>query len=175
MKIRLVFFAIAILILATPPSYAPIMAYLTYEELWEKSDLVVIAKPMTKTADTSERTYFQDMVTKEASGKESKVHAIGVETVFEVLVVLKGNKDIEEFVLHHYREPEVVQSDDSPVSISFGGPHTVFFDPDSVKPDTLLFLVREEDGRFAPYGGQNDPAARTIFSLADPNFFLERG
>lgn len=144
---------------AVTQSQSRITIELSYQELLERSDLVVIATPTTKTADTKEVTFFPDMLHVDAEGRRTKVQATGVETRFECLVILKGNSAVKQIVLHHYRET-------APPRVKADGPQLVSFDP-SDHADYLLFLVRERDGRFAPTGGQTDPGWRTIKKLAD--------
>src|SRR5207244_74439 len=102
----------------------------TYQELFAKSDLVVIAKVLTATHDTNEQSTLLDIAPSEP--------VIGVTTEFEPLVVLKGQKQ-DRFVLHHYR-----RKSSEPV---VNGPTLVTFNPDDHRT-YLLFLVREPDGRF---------------------------
>ncbi len=64
-----------------------------YQELLEKSDLVVLATP-TATNDTQEHIDLPGFVGE---------HVIGVETRFSVSAVLKGDKALRDFVFHHYR------------------------------------------------------------------------
>src|SRR6267142_5794981 len=104
----------------------------TYEELFSKSDFVVIAEPISATHDTDERTNLPELA--------PSTPAIGVVTDFQTVLVLKGQKQ-DRFVLHHYRLP------DSDVAI-INGPVLVKFNPGH--HEYLLFLVRERDGRFAP-------------------------
>lgn len=157
--------AIAVLLFfAATPADARIVQTIRYQELFERSDLIVIARPMTKTSDTNERTYFaNDIVRIDRSGKQSRVPAVGVETDFQVIYVLKGSRTLERFTLHHFREAnaEPVERD---------GPALVSFDPSdpSRRREILLFLVRESDGRYAPYGGQTDASGRAIFALEYP-------
>ena len=109
------------------------MREMTYQERFDKSDLIVIAHPATKTTDTKERTFFPDIATVNPDRTKTKDPAIGVETVFDM-----------------------------------GGPQTVSFNhPDSGRA-VLLFLVKESDGRYAPYGGQTDPGITAIFGLGEP-------
>jgi hypothetical protein len=144
----------------TPAADAHVSEIITYHRLFEKSDFIVIAVPVTKTADTPERTYYSNLAQVHANGSQTPVPAIGVVTGFEVLVVLKGDSDIKRFVLHHYRDAP------SP-DLSFGGAATVSFDPTDAKQphEFLMFLIRERDGRYAPYGGQTDPNGRAIMSM----------
>lgn len=131
----------------------------SYQELLERSDLVVIATPTTKTTDTKEVTYFPDMLHVDAEGRRTRVQATGVETRLECFAILKGNSELKHIVLHHYRET-------SPPRVEADGPLLVSFDP-SDQTNYLIFLVRERDGRFAPTGGQTDPGRRSVTKLAD--------
>ena len=161
--IRLVPVAATILfcVCVTPDqSQARLMTVLTYKEMLAKSDLVVIATPESKTTDTAEQAFFPNIMQQDEDGRRSKVGSIGVETVFVVSVVLKGDKTIENFTLHHYRERNSSQP-------SMNGPSLVFFDPSdtSKRNSYLLFLLREPDGRYAPTGGQTDPGYKAINPL----------
>lgn len=134
------------------------VSVLTYQEMFAKSDLVVIANPTTKTTDTGERGFFPNLWKQENDGKRSKVESVGVETSFSVSAVLKGNANLKEFTLHHYRA----------VTMNFvNGPVLVSFDPaeGSGPRSYLLFLVRESDGRFAPVDGQTDPGIYAIIPI----------
>ena len=144
---------------------AHMMRSISYSELFKKADRIVIAKPITKSAHTNERGYFDDLVSVDQSGKETPVPAAGVETTFEVLEVVKGPEAPKRFVLHHYRDATPPSA-----GLSVDGPFTVSFDPTDPtrRRDFLLFLVREKDGRYAPYGGQTDPSDRSIFALDAP-------
>jgi hypothetical protein len=114
-----------------------------YQELLDKSDLVVIATPVA-TNDIKEHI---DLLGE---------HVIGVETAFTVSAVLKGDKTLKDFVLHHYRT-----TDGRNIPYVPNGPAFVSFEPVAsppVAPRTfILFLIREADGRFAPMVGQMDP------------------
>lgn len=158
--IRLVLMAATILFCVTlDQSHARLMEVLTYREMLAKSDLVVIATPKSKTTDTWEQAFFPNIVQQDKDGRQSKVESIGVETIFVVSAVLKGDETIKKFTLHHYRE-----GSSSP---TMNGPSLVFFDPSdtSKRNSYLLFLVREPDGRFAPTGGQTDPGYKAVNPL----------
>jgi hypothetical protein len=128
---------------------------LTYQELFDRSDLVVIATPSAKTKDISERSFLPGIFSQNATGKQSKIQSVGVETPFKVALTLKGNGALTQFVLHHYRE--AVQG------AELDGPGLISFDPGSTdRRSCLMFLVRESDGRYAPTGGQTDPALQSI-------------
>lgn len=110
----------------------------SYQELFDKSDFVVIANPVSRTRDTVERTMLRDI----------QENVIGVETQFEAQVVLKGRKRAR-FIFHHYR------SIPSKVAV-INGPSFIRFDPKHAARAYVLFLKLEPDGRFAPTGGQTD-------------------
>ncbi len=117
-----------------------------YQELLEKSDLVVLATP-TATNDTKEHIDHPGFVGE---------HVIGVETRFAVSAVLKSDKALRDFVFHHYRT-----TDGSNIPHVDNGPTFISFDPvvsPTITPRTfILFLIREADGRYAPVVGQTDP------------------
>ncbi len=163
---RLGIYVIITACLLAPDSNARIRRDVSYEEFYDSSDLIVIAQPTTKTTDTDESTYFEKIVRTGIDGKKTRVPAIGVETSFDVSLVIKGDCPSKSFVLHHYRT--IPPSENGPLSI--GGPALVSFDPsDSLKRrDVMLFLMREQDGRYAPYGGQTDPSGTSIFALERP-------
>jgi hypothetical protein len=144
------------------------MRWMTCKELLAGPTLIVLAQPTSRTADTDERTTFpEDICTVQPTGRCAPLAAIGVETTFAVVQVLKGDQSLQQFVLHHYREPVDPRTGRAPLEIS--GPDVVFFQPVlTVSPPLLLFLRREADGRYAPYGGQTDPGIYSIFSSARP-------
>jgi hypothetical protein len=117
------------------------VAMWSYQELIDKSDLVVLATP-TATG-----------YTKETIGIIGQ-QAIGVETKFTIIAVFKGDKTLKNFTLHHYCTP------DSITHVA-NGPDFIAFEP--VTNPTLpqrtfiLFLIKEADGRYAPVVGQTDP------------------
>jgi len=136
-------------------SHARIMPDLSYQQLFDRSDLVVIAMPVSKTADTGEKAALPNIYKQDPDGTQHPVRAIGAETSFRVCLVLKGGKGIKQFVLHHYREESQISE--------INGPGLVSFNPqDQSKYSYLMFLVREKDGRYAPTGGQTDPAYKSI-------------
>jgi hypothetical protein len=149
MKNRAASLAVALSIAFGDFASAQLMYAWTYEELFSKSDFVVIAEPTSATHDTDERTILPEL--------NPSVPAIGVVTDFQTLVVLKGQKQ-DRFVLHHYRLPESdVAIINGPVLVKFNRGHHEY----------LLFLVRERDGRFAPVGGQTYPGVFSVKQLSE--------
>lgn len=114
----------------------------SYQELFDKSDFVVIAKVSDATHDTAERSNLPDVKPPDS------LPVIGVATQFQTRLVLKGTK-VERFILHHCRLVE------SEIAI-INGPSFMSFDPKKTSQVYLLFLIRDPDGRFAPVAGQTD-------------------
>lgn len=121
----------------------------SYQELYDQSDLVVIAKP-TSVQDTTEEAVLPNI--------SPDVHVVGLSTEFEISVVMKGEKSVKKATLHHYRLAD-------PKRLMDNAPNIASFDP---KQHTrfLLFLHREPDGRFSPVSGQTDPTLFSVLRLA---------
>jgi hypothetical protein len=108
----------------------------SYRDLEQKSDLIVIAKPV-------EFRHLDEPV--ELPGLTSTV--LGVETRFVVLAVLKGKRETKDFILHHYR-----LRSDGPV---WNPPDFKRFEPKGCE-QFLLFLAERSDGQFEAVAGQMD-------------------
>lgn len=119
----------------------------TYREMLDQSDLVIIAT-FESTKDTGERHTLEDII--------PPIEGIGVESEFETRIVLKGDKTIRNFRLHHYRieHPERMANGPRLIDIESGK-----------NPTFLLFLVREADGRYAPVTSQTDPTGFSVLEL----------
>jgi len=116
----------------------------SYQELLEKSDLAAIAS-VTTTNDTKEHIHLPGF-----DGQR----VIGVETRFAVSAVLKGDKALKDFVLHHYRPaPGAMLVPNGPTFVSLA----VSENPLAPRRTYVLFLHKETDGRYAPVVGQADP------------------
>jgi hypothetical protein len=138
MKSLGLFISALVVILAFPGmAGARVVRLWSDQELFEKSDLVVIATPVA-TGDTKERG---------SHPSRADQPIIGVETKFAVSAVLKGDPAIKHFVLHHYR-PDKIKVINAPTFISFDLEKKRIFH---------LFLIRQSDGRYAPVAGQYDP------------------
>jgi hypothetical protein len=86
------------------------------------------------------------------------VRVSGVETEFETRLVLKGKKNITRFRLHHYKTDEEITN----------GPELIEIPKDG-HPTYLLFLIKENDGRYAPATDQTDPAVTAVYRLRGAN------
>ena len=155
-----VFIAAAVVALLALDAEARPVSLLTYQQLLDKSDLVVIATPTSPTTDTKEHFPLPGLTAVGQNGKVTAMTCIGVETSFGVSAVLKGDKSVRQLILHHGRmerrnEPTV------------NGPTLVEFDQmdKNMSGSFLMFLVREADGRYAPTGDQTDPGIKAITKL----------
>lgn len=144
-RTKIAVLVLGLLDLATTGSARFVVDWMEPGEVWQKSDLVVIAKALS-TKDTDERAKLGDL--------QPPLEAIGVESDFETQLVLKGSKNVNKLKLHHYRADEVFVNGPSFVGI-----------PKDEHPSYLLFLTREKDGRYAPTNGQIDPAFCSVFRL----------
>ena len=137
-----------LLILATALlAQARTMKSWSYQELYDQSDLVVIAKPVS-TQDTTEKSPLPNI---------SSVQVVGLSTEFDISLVMKGDKSAKKATLHHYRLAD-------PKQLMINGPHLASFDSKQ-HPRYLLFLHREADGRYSPVSGQTDPALFSVVKL----------
>jgi len=118
----------------------------SYQDMFDKADLVVIAR-FISTKDTDERTSLRDL--------EPPSNVVGVVSEFETLLTMKGSTEIKQFRLHHYRLDGEEYSNGPALVRVAQGKHPAF----------LLFLLKEDDGRYAPITGQTDPAAFSVLEL----------
>lgn len=129
-------------------AYGRPMRAWSYQEMNDQADLVVIAKPISAT-NTTETSVLPNT--------SPGVRVVGVETEFEVRLVMKGNRSLKTLVLHHYRLA-------NPEEHLFDGPALFSFDPKQSNR-FLLFLHRDSDGRYSPVSGQTDPAMISVLKL----------
>jgi hypothetical protein len=127
-------------------SHARLKQFWSYDSLNDKATLVVVATP-TKVAETSELATLPNIETVYNDGRKETVMGKGVETSFDVLTVLKGERTTKTLVLHHFTL--VKPAADS-------GPDLVSFEPKD-KKRFLMFLQKEADGRYVAVSGQTDP------------------
>ena len=129
----------------------------SYEEMFKKANLVVIARPLS-TKETKERTTLDKLTLHGLRSLDGPaIPVIGLHTEFETHLVLKGDKNVKKFIVHHYR----LESNLPPL---VNGPTLAAFDLKKPKM-FLLFLVMEPDGGYAPASGQVDPAAFSVIQL----------
>jgi len=121
----------------------------TYEQLHGDADLVVIAKPVSS-------THLEEKVS--LPNISPAVPVVGIETQFDVRLVLKGEVKSKTIELHHYALQRPADGQ------SRGAPQLVSFDPKQ-PACYLMFLKREADNRYAPVTGQTDPAAECVIKL----------
>jgi hypothetical protein len=133
------------------------------EQLLSGSSAVVLARPISQTRDTGEGA---DADPRDAT----EFPFVWVETTFRVIGVLQGRMTGATFVLHHLREPTLAPGKDGRVPVLVNGPPLVSFDPsDRVdQHQMVLFLVREPDGRYAPYPDQTHVALGSIYPVDAP-------
>jgi hypothetical protein len=137
-----------------------IVGGMTFKEMLDRADLVVIATAL-KTKDTKERKKLIDIDTNihTTAPEQLQDEVIGVETEFQTRLILKGPKGVTKFLLHHYRstwnEQEVAN-----------GPNFIEI-PSNRHGTFLMFLAREKDGRYAPVTGQFDPAVLSVFEIKE--------
>lgn len=162
----LALFSIVTAATAAPDQGAPIAQNpeifdISYRSQFNRSDLVVIGRALS-TRDTDVTNTFSD--------GHSTFICIGLHTVFEVALVIKGDLKDKTFTLFHYRPP-----DGTNAPCWFGGMKFVSFElPDpnpghfvaESRPDYLLFLKRTEHDNYVPVLGQ-DFAAGSVFELSD--------
>lgn len=132
-------------------SHARLIQGGTYDALNDKATLIVIAIP-TKVVETSELAALPNIITVHSDGTREPVMGKGVETSFKVLTVLKGERDVKQFVLHHFALASAPSGD---------GPLLVSFRPED-KKQFLMFLQKEADGRYVAVTGQTDPQVSII-------------
>jgi len=137
-------------------AYARLVEHWPYDRLAREADLIVIATPVS-VHDTEERTVFPNLVESGTNNIQHQVAAIGVETAFETLAVLKGSTNETKFVFHHLRDARISSPTGESKVIAFNGPLNVAFEPKE-KKRFLLFLRREPDGRYASVTGMTDPS-----------------
>jgi len=123
----------------------------TYQELFDHADLVVVGMPIS-TQDTNEPGGPPEW--------PDVQWVMEVNTEFQVSVVMKGDKALKKFTLHHYRFKDKRRPVNAPNLVAFDPPFT---------PETsgrfLLFLKLQSDGRYAPVSGQLDPASIDVVKL----------
>jgi len=140
------------------PAFARLGWFPDFDELSKKCDVIVIAEPI-GVKDLSESSTLPNI--------RPAIKVIGVETTFKVVTVLKGEIKSSEFILHHYRLPlpkEIMKMNSGPGLVSFPFEYEKY----------IMFLNKEDDGRYCPGSGQVDPNL-SIRPIADNMWFFDRG
>src|SRR5438034_11444813 len=101
MNMKKIFPILSILLQGTV-AFARVHAYWPYDKLTKEADLIVIATPVS-VQDTAERTTFPDIVQTDTNNVRRPVPAIGIETTFAVLSVLKCSMSTNTFEFQHLR------------------------------------------------------------------------
>jgi hypothetical protein len=112
---------LAALWLILQPLPARLMRPWSYKEMFEKAELVIIAKPLSS-QDTNERRALEELDSPPGQPVEGdQVQAVGVNTKLAALLVLKGDRSITRLTLHHYRlkAPAGVAVVDGPSFVEF--------------------------------------------------------
>lgn len=138
-----------------------------YDKLLKESDVVVIANAIeTKAVPITDNLSKNALLDLPEAFQQ-------METVFLVRAVVKGNLDLKQVTLVHFR-----YNPDSKTVIGNGPLLIEFPKEDPIRtigkekrpiygPDYLLFLKVREDGRFVPVTGQVDPVF-SVRALGDP-------
>lgn len=121
----------------------------TFQRMFDKADLVVIARVIAS-KDNGEVMPFPDF---------PSLTVIEVLTEFETRIMIKGPKNLTKFRLRHYR----YRSEEEAFAVA-NNPQLTKINPGE-HPAFLLFLIKERDGRYVPFGGQTDPAALSVLDL----------
>jgi len=129
----------------------------------ERIDLIAIAKPVSPKEPTEQTTWFEHY--RGRSDTTPTVYLTGYQTEFAVQELLKGEKAMAKFVLHHYERVTPVNW-----SSSMRFPLEIDFKPDRDRL-YLLILKKEAEGRFAPitrpgvYGEDTTPQGFSVIRL----------
>jgi hypothetical protein len=155
--------ALTLLLSPSPASAFGISGVADCNQLLAGSDVVVLAQPISKTRDTGEGA--------DTDPRYQAEHPyVWVETTFRVVRVLQGHIRDATFVLHHLREPVLPPGKHGRVPVLVYGPPMVRFNP--AGPDerlrTVLFLVEEPDGRYAPYPDQVFVGDWSVYPVVAP-------
>jgi hypothetical protein len=131
---------------------ARLTEHLSDQQIFDKADLVVIAT-VVSTTSTNEHTTLPNV--------SPPVTVVGLTSEFDICVTLKGAAEIKKVQVHYYEANGEFTN----------GPELIEI-PQGKYPTYLLFLIKENDGRYAPATGQTDPSGSSVFLLRAAN---ERG
>lgn len=124
-----------------------------YDKLFNKAELVVIAKPLSvRDAREEDKAIPPD--------PQDGEYLTGVVTTFQVLHVVKGKYDEKNLSIVHFRMRKGVHLGNGPCLVSF---HTKPTDirgngwSGGAENEYMLFLTRQTNGQFTFVSGQFDP------------------
>jgi len=130
-------------LLVTTPAHAYLMAMQSYNDMFERADVVVIATPLSTQESNAESALEVDQ-------PKSVTDLIKtVDTRFQVAYVLKGSLDANTFHFLHLSLKEKRKSG----AMIFGEVGTFFLDFESKwskKRSFILFMKKREDGTYSP-------------------------
>ena len=147
MKNLTVFVTAALLLGSPTPSSGYLMAKLTYEDLFKRADIVVIATPLKSMESKTELAVDQP--------EKVKKQIVTIDTEFKVAYTLKGELEGDTFhLLHLNKKPSPPRRpEDPPKIMSFGAVGTFFvhFEEKGNKGKSyMLFLKRNDAGYLIP-------------------------
>ncbi|MBP7252121.1 MAG: hypothetical protein KBA75_01400 [Alphaproteobacteria bacterium] len=90
----------------------------SFVDLQNLADIIVIATP-TATTELTEHTPPPNIRTVDKAGKEMPVMGTGLNTHFQIISVRKGEANLKEFTLHHFRLTVVGPQVNGPGLLSF--------------------------------------------------------
>jgi hypothetical protein len=138
------YMAFALLLILPSPGGARITTIWTYEAMYQQSDLVVIAKPVS-VIESDEVELLPNF------NPETKVFV--VKTTLTTSVALKGMKP-NDLQLRHYKLV-------NPLQFALAGPSFITFDP-AQQHSYLMFLKSDQARSYAPVTGQADATVAII-------------
>jgi hypothetical protein len=155
------FFASALIIVcgifsATHAKARPVANW-NYQQKYAMADVVAIGTPI-QVDDTKEKTDLPGVSVGRLGKPATGLPVIGVNTRFAITSIRKGEQNIKEITLHHYRllDPKDASNANSVSLVSFTPNADHFY---------LLFLKCEADGRYAPLD-QTDPEVNAVEPVA---------
>jgi hypothetical protein len=138
------YIALMLLLMLPLPSSAWISTRWTYEAMYEKADLIVVAKPVS-VSQPDEATSLPDI--------SPKMRFYELKAAFVVSIALKGTNP-ETLQLRYVKLA-------NPEQFALAGPSLVQFDP-AQRHSYLMFLSLDPGGSYSPVTGQTNAATAII-------------
>ena len=159
MKFNRIFIIFFIILCFAFPTHARLMGTITISSLTEESDIVAVGY-LTKVTETNERTTLPY--------GNGKIDVTGMEAVFDIDKVFKGELKGDKVILHYYRsakDPHEMINGPFWLNLEIKG-NRIAWDQETGKEyrtsTYLLFMKKTDDGRYMPTSGYIDSA----FSIA---------